>query len=1464
MPAGVTDPVSANNSQFVNTTGTTCLNADIAVTKSGVSSLSYGAPNSYTVTVSNLGPDAAGGVTILDSVTGNGSNVSLSTQSVGCSATGGAACPATIATPATTLNGTLFNPTIPTLPSGGSVIFTYTFTPATPTNCAITSISVTNTASLQTLPVSTVDSVTTNNSQAVATTGGGATCTTTDIQVTKSGVASLVYGSANSYTITVTNLGTGAANGTSILDSITGNGSNVPIGTKSVGCSAAGGAACPGAIATPATTLNGIQFNPTIPTLPSGGSVVFTYNFTPTRPSSCAVTSISVTNTASWQSLPIGITDTNNTNDSQSVATSGGGAICTATDIQVTKSGVTSLVYGTPNSYTITVTNLGPGAANGTRILDAITGNGTNVPISAKSVGCSAAGGAACPAAAIATPAITLNGTQFNPTIPTLPSGGSVVFTYNFTPTRPTNCAISSIAITNTASLQTLPAGVTDTNNTNDSQAVATTGTTCNATDLQVTKTGAATLVYGAVNSYTITVTNLGPAAANGATILDSIAGNGANVSISSQSVGCTASGGAACPAAAIATPATTLNGTLFNPTIPTLPSGGSVVFTYNFTPATPTICTVTSIAITNTASLQTMPVGITDTNNANDSQAVPTTGGGAACVTTDVGVTKTGPAILTFNSPNVYTLTYTNNGPGTATNLTINDAWSTGTAFVQHGGYTINCVASGGATCPTLNVNNAATTLTGNVLNNTTVPTLPSGGVLTLTLTFTPLRCLTGATAAISLNNRARVTIPTTMIDSVAGNNTGNRAVSCGCADLAITKAVSATSVSPGDAMTFTIDASNTGPAAVANAVVTDALPGGFIVSGTPSCSVVTGAAVCGTVSVSSGTLSSTITSLPVGSSVRFTITGNAISYSSSWTNTATITNPIGEINPSTNTSQVSYQIVGGDPTITKFAASPTAIPGGTMDYTLVVTNPSGSPIITGLSLTDTLPGGFSYASTGPISLGGGATQTSVSNPSSGSTTPTWGTFDVPAGGSIVLTFTSNISPTQPCGVTYNNSANINYTVSGSPDSRTYNGSLSGLTADNVTIPCRATLTKALTATTLYATENTKLTMTLTNGSGNPVQSNLQFTDSLPSGWRIATPNGLINNCGGTVTATAGGTSLQLASGTMFAGQAFCTIEVDITPATGSTNASCATNPAAWTNSASNITATNNSVINGVGNVCLIAPAPPTLTKAFSPATISAGGQTTLTLTFTNSVGTPAQFGVNFTDTLPTGLQIATTPNIGGTCPSATAVTTTSGSTITVTGATMTAGLTGCTVTVDVTNVSGQSNASCATNPAAFTNGVTSISATNHLTNGVTNQCVIVTPPPPVIDLLKSVLPTGVQPPETDLTYTIQFTNSGGVAAQILVLTDPVPLNTDFKPGSVTINLGTTGLSMVTEYSNDYSATSPGSATWTYTPTSGGGGAETGYDRNVKAIRWRVTAGNLSQTSPNNVGEVGFIVKIR
>src|SRR5437762_3766426 len=87
-------------------------------------------------------------------------------------------------------------------------------------------------------------------------------------------------------------------------------------------------------------------------------------------------------------------------------------------------------------------------------------------------------------------------------------------------------------------------------------------------------------------------------------------------------------------------------------------------------------------------------------------------------------------------------------------------------------------------------------------------------------------------------------------------------------------------------------------------------------------------------------------------------------------------------------------------------------------------------------------------------------------------------------------------------------------------------------------------------------------------------------------------------------------------------------------------------------------------------------------------------------------------------------------------------------------------------------------------------------------------NSITITSVPAPVpnVGLQKSVTPNSAAQliPGADLAYTIVFTNTGTAGASSLVVTDPIPGNTDFKVGSVTSSLGTTGLTVSVAYSND------------------------------------------------------------
>ncbi len=259
-------------------------------------------------------------------------------------------------------------------------------------------------------------------------------------------------------------------------------------------------------------------------------------------------------------------------------------------------------------------------------------------------------------------------------------------------------------------------------------------------------------------------------------------------------------------------------------------------------------------------------------------------------------------------------------------------------------------------------------------------------------------------------------------------------------------------------------------------------------------------------------------------------------------------------------------------------------------------------------------------------------------------------------------------------------------------------------------------------------------------------------------------------------------------------------------------------------------------------------------------PSTVNLGNTVTYNLIASNAGPTTAH-GAIVNDVVPaalSGVTISCSASSGAVCPSTAGLTTLSnvfiptfpvgGSiTFTIIGTTTAAGT--------LTNTATIAPPSGANDP--------------NLSNNTSSTITTTVLDPPDIGLVKSCptpanCTTASQIPNTELTYQIDFSNTGGASASGLVLVDAIPINTDFKIGSAVVSAGTTGLTFVIEYSSDYNPSNPAIATWTHVPTSGGGGADTGFDRDVKAIRWRVTAGSLSQTTPNNAGHVGFIVKIR
>jgi len=177
-------------------------------------------------------------------------------------------------------------------------------------------------------------------------------------------------------------------------------------------------------------------------------------------------------------------TGNNQATASSQVSGSSGGIADLAVAIS---NGATTVVPGSSTTYVISVSNAGPNAANGTRVVDAFPADITGV-----SWTCAASGGAVCSAA---------SGTGDIGSLVDLPAGGSVMFTATgqISPSATGTLSNSASAV--------LPAGVSDptSNNNTDSD------TLTPQVDLAVSLSAANSAVPGGNLVYTLRVDNAGP-----------------------------------------------------------------------------------------------------------------------------------------------------------------------------------------------------------------------------------------------------------------------------------------------------------------------------------------------------------------------------------------------------------------------------------------------------------------------------------------------------------------------------------------------------------------------------------------------------------------------------------------------------------------------------------------------------------------------------------------------------------------------------------------------------------------------------------------------------------------------------------------------------------------------------------------------------------------------------------------
>ena len=846
-PAGFTDSDPTDDTSTDVTSLTAVSNLTITKTD-GVTSVVPGAPTTYTITVGNAGPSVANGARVTDPLP-----AALLSATWSCSATAGSSCPA---------SGSGSIDELVVVAAGGSVTFTLTAT-VDPSATG----PVVNTATV-TPPAGTTDPDPSDNSA----TDTDTLTPVADVSVTKTdGVASAVPGTGTTYSIVVTNAGPSAAPDTQVDDVLPAS-----LTAASWTCVGAAGGSCDVASGTGdiATTVD----------LPPGGSATFTVSAT-----IAATATAPISNTVTVATTP-GVSDTNSSNDSATDVTT----LVPTADLAITKTdGVATVVAGTPISYTIVATNLGPSAVTAATVSDttpaALTGVAWTCVAGAGGT-CGAAGGSGAPNVAV-----------------DLAAGASVTVTVTATVAPG-----ASGLLVNTATIAS-PSGVTDPVGANNTATDV--DSIVRVTDLAVTKTdGLTTALPGDPITYTIVVSNAGPSTATGARVTDTIPPE-----LTGATWTCAASGaGASCG---------TASGFGNISALVNLPPGTTATFIV----AATVDLTVTG-TIANSVTVD-APVGATDPNSANNTATDSTMVSPLA----DVSITKTdGLANIAAGVATTYTVVVTNPGPSDLTGVRVVD-----TLPVVLTGATWTCAATAGSSCAA-----------GGSGSIDELIDLLAGATATFTVDAT-----VDPAGAGNIVNTATVTLPGGAVDPTATNNTAtDLTVIDTVADLRITKSDGVTSVVPGTPVTYAIDVVNDGPSVVVGARVLDTLPASLtgatwtcVAAAGASCGVAGGS---GDVDVLVDLVVGASVTVEVAATVAAAATGQVANVAAVAPGAGS-TDPDLTNNTATDTDDLTPI---ADVAVTKTDGSPTAAPGAPTTYTISVTN-AGPSTATDVVVDDPLP---------------------------------------------------------------------------------------------------------------------------------------------------------------------------------------------------------------------------------------------------------------------------------------------------------------------------------------------------------------------------------------------------------------------------------------------------------------------------------------------------------------------------
>jgi uncharacterized repeat protein (TIGR01451 family) len=458
--------------------------------------------------------------------------------------------------------------------------------------------------------------------------------------------------------------------------------------------------------------------------------------------------------------------------------------------------------------------------------------------------------------------------------------------------------------------------------------------------------------------------------------------------------------------------------------------------------------------------------------------------------------------------------------------------------------------------------------------------------------------------------------------------------------------------------------------------------------------------------------------------------------------------------------------------PAFAKSFAPDTIASGATSTLTFTIDNTANSLAADGLDFTDVLPLGVTVANPAndAVTCVGG-TLTAA---------PDTGTISYDGGGSAA----AGTSCTIVVDVT-SSTAGDHVNTTGDLTSSLGN---SGTASDTLTVEALA-FTKTFTDDPVAAGGTVTLEFTITNPGGSAL-SDISFTDDLDAALAGLAATGLpaADVCG--VGSLLSGTSVLSLTGGNLGASGSCTFSVTLQVPAGAT-------------SGDHVNTTSDILVSGVAagspaTDTLTVTSAPIFSKSFAPDTIASGGTSTLTFTIDNTANTAAANNVAFSDDLPPGVTVASSPGTSNGCGGTLTANPDSG-TIGYTGGSVAAG-TSCTITVDVTsstagdhvNTSGAptstlGNSGTATDTLTVTEttfSVPSATGTGNITGSISDiggTCSITSVTPTTAAAVAGSGPPGVSFPHGLLDFLIDFCSPGDTVTFTITFPAPLPAGTQY-----------------------------------------------------------------------------------